>query len=60
MLEALNNKRIYKEIFDKLVKEKFDGIKELTYKIDHDDLIYYFKNNTAKKTFNVFDNGIER
>ena len=60
MLEALNNKRIYKEIFDKLVKEKFDGIKKLTYKIDHDDLIYYFKNNTAKKTFNVFDNGIER
>ena len=51
-LEALTNKddhkSIYKEIFDKLVKEKFDAIKELTYKIDHDDLIYYFKNNTVK------------
>ena len=52
-LEALANKddhkSIYKEIFDKLVKGKFDGIKELTYGIDHCDFIYYFKSNTAKK-----------
>ena len=37
-VEALTNKddheSIYKEIFDKLVKAKFDRIKELTYKID--------------------------
>ena len=48
-----------KKIFDKVVKEKFDEIKELTYQIDQNDLIYYFKNNTAKKNFNDFDNGIE-
>ena len=51
-LEALTNKddhkSLCKEIFDKIVKEKFDGIKELTYKIDHNDLIY-FKNNTVEK-----------
>ena len=35
-------------MFNKLVKEKFEGMKELSYKIDHDNLIYYFKNNTAK------------
>ena len=40
---------MYKKIFDQVVKEKFDGIKELTYKIDHDNLIYFFKNNTTKK-----------
>ena len=53
ILETLINKddhkSIYKEIFDKLVKEKFDRIKELTYEIDHDDLIYCFKGDTAKK-----------
>ena len=62
-VEALTNKddheSIYKEIFDKLVKAKFDRIKELTYKIDHDDLMYYFKNDTARKFFNDFDSGIE-
>ena len=62
-LEALtnkdNHKSIYKEIFDQLVKEKFDEMKELTYEIEHDDFIYYFKNNTARKNSNVFDDGIE-
>ena len=52
-LEALTNKddhkSIYKKIFDKLVKQRFDEIKELTYETDHDDLRYYFKNSTAKK-----------
>ena len=33
------------------LKKKFDELKKLTYEIDHDDLIYYFKNN--------FDNDIE-
>ena len=45
-LEALTNKddhkSIHREIFDKLVKEKFDEIKKLTDEIDHDGLIYYF------------------
>ena len=62
-LEALINKEdhesIYKKIFVRLVKEKFDGIKELTYKIDHDDLICQVKNDTAKKNINNFENGIE-
>ena len=56
-LEALTNKydhkSIYKEIFDKLVKEKFDVLKEITYEIHQDDLIYYFKNETLKTIFMV-------
>ena len=60
-LEVLTNKddhkSIYKGIFDKLVQEKFDGTKELIHKTDHDNLIYYFKGDTAKKMFNDFDNG---
>ena len=40
-MEALNNKddskSIYKEIFDKIVKEKFDEIKWLGDEIDHND-----------------------
>ena len=44
-----DDKYIHKEKFDKLVKERFDGIKELTYEIDHDDLTYYFKGDTTKK-----------
>ena len=54
-----DHESIYKEIFDKIVKGKFDEIKELTDEIDHDDLRYYFKNNTATKDFNGFENGIE-
>ena len=49
----------YKEIFEELVKEKFDEIKELTYEIKNDDLIYYFTSNTARKRFYDFNNGIE-
>ena len=60
-LEALTNKddhnSFYKKIFQKLVT--FDEIKELPDEIDHNDLIYYFKNNTATKYFNDFENGIE-
>ena len=43
-----DHKYIHKEKFDKLVKEKFDGIKELTYEIDQNDLTYYFKGDTTK------------
>ena len=54
-----NRKDNYKEIFEKLAKERFDEIKELTNEISHDDLMYYFKGNTATKRFNDFNNGIE-
>ena len=61
-LETLCNKddhkSIDKKIFDRVVIEKFDEIKELTNEIDHDDLIYHFKNNT-NKNINDFDDGIE-
>ena len=61
-VEVLTNKddhkRIYKKIFDRVVKEIFDEIKELTYETDHDDVIYYLKNNT-NRNFNDFDDGIE-
>ena len=40
-LEALTNKddhkSVYKEIFDQLVKQKIDEIKELTDEIEHND-----------------------
>ena len=61
-LETLSNKddhkSIDKKIFDRVVIERFDEIKELTNEIDHDDLIYHFKNNT-NKNINDFDDGIE-
>ena len=61
-LEDLTNKNdhkdIYKQIFDKIVKEKFDVIRELTNEINDDYLTYYFKGDTAKG-FDDFNNGIE-
>ena len=39
-------------------RERFDEIKEWAYEIDHDDLKYYFRNNT-NKNFSNFDDGIE-
>ena len=54
-----NRKDNYKEIFEKLSKERFDEIKELTNEVNHDDLMYYFKGNTATKRFSDFNNGIE-
>ena len=45
-IDAITNQT---EIFDGLVKEKIDEIKELTYEIEHDDLTYYFEANTAIK-----------
>ena len=55
-----HHKYIYIEIFGKLAKEKFDEIKDLTYEINHDYFKYYFKNDTAQKRFDDFNNGIER
>ena len=37
-------------------RERFDEIKEWAYEIDHDDLKYYFRNNT-NKNFSNFDDG---
>ena len=48
----------YKEIFEKIVKERFDEIKELTDKTNQNDLIYYFKANTVRKKIDNFNNGI--
>ena len=52
-------KIIIKKIFEELVKEKFDEIKELTNEINQNELIYYFKGNTARRRFSDFNNGIE-
>ena len=49
---------IYQEIFDKLPKEKFDELTELTHKTYHNDLIYYFQNDDVK-SFYGFGNDIE-
>ena len=51
---------LYKEIVRKTVKEKPNKIEELTGEIDHNDLIYYFKNNTARNDFNDFENGAKK
>ena len=37
----------YKEIFNELDKERFGKIIELTNEINQNDLIYYFKGNSA-------------
>ena len=42
-----------------LVKKRFDQIKELSHEINHDDLAYYFKGNTAIERFDDFNNGKE-
>ena len=55
-LRALTNKddhrSIYKKIFYNTVKERFDGITELTDEIDYNNLIYYFKNNDNNRNLN--------
>ena len=60
-LSALTNKYDhkdnYKGIFEELVIEMFDEIKELTHEINY--LIYYFKGNTARKRSDDFNDGIE-
>ena len=54
-----DHKENYKERFEELVKERFDEVKELTNKINQNDLIYYFKGNTTRKMFDDFLNGIK-
>ena len=62
-LAALSNKDDhkvnYKEIFEKLVKERLDEIKELTNKINQNGLTCCFKGDTAGKKFDGLNNGIE-
>ena len=53
-----DHKDNYKEISEELVKERFDEIKELTAEINHDDLIYCFKNNIANKRFDDSNNSV--
>ena len=48
----------FKEIVDKIVKEKIDEIRELTDEINHCYLTLYFKRDTAEKTFDGFNNGM--
>ena len=62
-LAALTNKDdenlSHKEIFEELVRERFDEIRELTNEANLDGLIYYLKGNTARKIFDDFDNRIK-
>ena len=59
MIEALNNKNIYKGTFDKIVTEKFNEIRELTNGKSHDYLTYYFNSDTSKQRFDDFNNCVE-
>ena len=43
-----DHKDNYKEIFEELVKERFDEIKELTKEINQNELIYCFKDNKER------------
>ena len=54
-----NHKYIYKETFYEIINEKLDEIKELIDEISLSDLTYYFKCNTARKTFNDLNNSRE-
>ena len=52
-------KIIIKNIFEELVKERFDEMKESINEVNQNDLTYYLKVNTAKKRFGNFNNGKE-
>ena len=62
-IAALTNKDAHedncKEMFEEPVIERFDEIKELTDEINHDDLVYYFTANTARKKTDDVNNDIE-
>ena len=49
--QALTNeydqKENYKEIFENIVKERFEEIKQSNNNINHEKLIFYFKSNNA-------------
>ena len=46
-------------MFEELLNERFDGRKELTNKTHQNNLIYYFKGNTARNSLDDFNNSIE-
>ena len=60
VLDLSNNdddhKGSYKKMFEKQVKEIFDELIELTDELNRNDLIYYLKDNTARKRFDDFNN----
>ena len=45
-----------KEIFNKLVDERFEEITKLDKEVNPDDLIYRYNGSTADEKFNEFDN----
>ena len=47
-----------KEIFEELVKKRFDEIIQLNNAAIFDDLIYYFRGDTARKRFDDFKDAI--
>ena len=47
-----------KEIFNKLVDEKFEKITDLDEKVSNDDLIYRYKGKFADTKFDEFDNAL--
>ena len=47
----------YKEIFDELVKERFDHVNELMDEINQNNWIYYFKGNMFRIRFHDYNNG---
>ena len=49
----------YQKMYDELVKERLDETKELTNKVNQNDLMSYVKANIARKRFDGFNNGIE-
>ena len=61
--QALTNeydqKENYKEIFENIVKERFEEIKQSNNNINHENLIFYFKSNNARKRFDGFSNCIK-
>ena len=54
-----DHKDDYKTVFEGLVKERFDEIKQLTHEINQNYVIYYFKSNTSSKRFDGFNNSTE-
>ena len=53
---------IIKIIISKYLKNQLEKnlkkIKELTYKVNQNDLMYYFKGNTFRERFDDFNNSI--
>ena len=46
-------------MFEELVDERFDKIKELSDEINSDDLIHHYRGNTARKRYDDFKTEIK-